>query len=344
MWNQEADDAFELLKKALSEAPILAAPASKEPMLMYIAAGPRAVSVVVVVERKEEGKDYPVQRPVYYVSEVLTEAKQRYPHWQKLVFGVFMASRKLKHYFQEHPITVVSSAPLVEIIRNSEATGRVAKWAIELGPYHLSYEPRTATKSQALVEFVNDWTEINAPQLTPSTKSWIMHFDGSKQLEGSGAGVVLTSPKGDKLSYLLRIHFYCSNNEAEYEALLHGLRVAKELNIKRIMCYGDSDLVAQQVSGTWDSKDARMAAYRREVDKVAGFFSGYRVDHIDRRKNEVSDALSRLGSRRQPVPPNVFLAEIWNPPVKLLSEEEIACPDSINEELVAVVHITPAWT
>ena len=80
MWNQEADDAFELLKKALSEAPILAAPAPKEPMLMYIAAGPRAVSVVVVVERKEEGKDYPVQRPVYYVSEVLTEAKQRYPH------------------------------------------------------------------------------------------------------------------------------------------------------------------------------------------------------------------------------------------------------------------------
>ena len=75
-----------------------------------------------------------------------------------------------------------------------------------------------------------------------------MHFDGSKQLEGSGAGVVLTSPKGDKLSYVLQIHFDRSNNEAEYEALLHGLRVAKEMNIKRILCYGDSDLVAQQVS------------------------------------------------------------------------------------------------
>ena len=72
-----------------------------------------------------------MQRPVYYVSEVLTEAKLRYPHWQKLVFGIFMASRKLKHYFQEHPITVVSSAPLAEIIRNTEATGRIAKWAIE---------------------------------------------------------------------------------------------------------------------------------------------------------------------------------------------------------------------
>ena len=68
--------------------------------------------MVVVVERKEEGKEHPVQRPVYYVSEVLIDSKQRYPHWQKLVYGVFMASRKLKHNFQGHPITVVSSAPL----------------------------------------------------------------------------------------------------------------------------------------------------------------------------------------------------------------------------------------
>ena len=60
-----------------------------------------------------------------------------------------MASRKLKHYFQEHPITVVSSAPLVEIIRNTEATGRIAKWAIELGPYHINYQPRTAIKCDA---------------------------------------------------------------------------------------------------------------------------------------------------------------------------------------------------
>ena len=171
-----------------------------------------------------------------------------------------------------------------------------------------------------------------------------MHFDGSKQLEGSGAGVVLTSPKGDKLSYVLQIHFDSSNNEAEYEALLHGLRVAKEMNIKHILCYGDSDLVAQQVSGTWDRKDARMVAYRREVDKVAGFFSGYQVDHVDRRKNEAAYALSRLGSRREQVPPNVFLAELWNPSVKVLSEEDLTYPDPADEELVAALHTTPEWT
>ena len=109
-----------------------------------------------------------------------------------------------------------------------------------------------------------------------------MHFDGSRKLEGSEAGVVLTSPKGDKPRYVMQIQFSCTNNMAEYEALLHGLRVAKEMSIKRIRCFGDSDFVAQQVSVTWDSKDANMVAYRRAVDAIGGHFLGFEVEHIDR--------------------------------------------------------------
>ena len=78
-----------------------------------------------------------------------------------------MASRKLKQYFQGHPIMVVSSAPLGDIIQNREAAGQVAKWAIELGPHGLKYMPRTAIKSQALVDFINDWIELQAPEDKP---------------------------------------------------------------------------------------------------------------------------------------------------------------------------------
>ena len=112
VWDSAADEALEALKLQLSQAPILAAPKPKEAMLLYIAANSKTVSAAIVVERKEDGKDHLIQRPAYYVSEVLSISKQRYPHWQKLVLGVFMASRKLKHYFQEHSITVISSAPL----------------------------------------------------------------------------------------------------------------------------------------------------------------------------------------------------------------------------------------
>jgi hypothetical protein len=154
--SQHADEAFNDLKRALSTAPILAAPAPREPMLLYIAATPRVVSIVIVVERTEEGKELLVQRQVYYLSEVLTLTKQNYPHYQKVTYGVYMAARKLKHYFEEHPITVVSTTSLSEIIGCKDATGRVAKWAIELAAHTIQYKPRTTIKSQIIADFFAD--------------------------------------------------------------------------------------------------------------------------------------------------------------------------------------------
>jgi hypothetical protein len=103
---------------------------------------------LIVVERTEEGKELPVQRPVYYLSEVLTLSKQNYPH--------YMAARKLKHYFEEHPIMVVSTTPLSEIIGCKHAIGRVAKWAIELAAHTTQYKPRTTIKSQIIADFFAD--------------------------------------------------------------------------------------------------------------------------------------------------------------------------------------------
>ena len=132
-WTPQADAAFHDLKKMLSSAPILASPLPKEPMLLYIAATNRVVSAVVVVER-DEGSDK-VQRPVYYLSEVLSSSRQNYPQYQKMAYGVYMAAKKLKHYFQEHPIKVVCESPVSEILGNKDASGRVVKWAVELSPY-----------------------------------------------------------------------------------------------------------------------------------------------------------------------------------------------------------------
>ena len=122
------------------------------------------------------------------------------------------------------------------------------------------------------MDFINDWTELQTPEEKQDNTYWTVHFDRSRQLEGSVAGVVLASPRGDKFCYVLRLIFPCTNNAAEYEALLHGLRMAKEMNLSRVRCFGDSDLVAQQVTGKWDSKDPLMAAYRRAVDNIAGHF------------------------------------------------------------------------
>jgi ribonuclease HI len=264
---------------------------------------------------------------VYYLSEVLTLSKQNYPHYQKVAYGVYMAARKLKHYFEEHPITVVITTPFSEIIGCKDATGRVAKWEIELAAHTIQYKPRTTIKSQIIADFFADWGEHQYLPPAPDSMYWRMNFDGSKMLVGLGAGIVFTSPKGYKLLYVLQIHFRASNNVAEYEALVHGLKLAKEIGIWRILCFGDSDLVVHHVPGKWDAKDANMASYRFYVQQLCGFFEGCEFHHVPKANNDKADWLSKIGSTRQEIPAGVLLEEIRKPlpeSVSIFMPEDLA--------------------
>jgi hypothetical protein len=153
-WTVEAQEVLDKLKVTLAHAPILTPPQGDEPLYLYVAATTQVVSAVIVVERTEEGHALPVQRPVYYISEVLSETKARYPQIQKLLYTVVLARRKLRHYFETHPVTVVSFFLLGEIIQNPNAVGRIAKWSVELMGETLAYAPRKAIKSQILADFV----------------------------------------------------------------------------------------------------------------------------------------------------------------------------------------------
>jgi hypothetical protein len=227
-WTEEGDTAFAQLKKVLSTPPVLVAPNEKEPLLLYIAATHQVVSTVLVVDRSKEGKAHEVQRPVYFLSEVLSPTKQRYPHYQKLAYSIFTTARKLRQYFAVHPIIVVNEAPLSNILNNPAATGCVSLWGIELSPLEITYKKQKAIKSQVLPDFTAEWLELQNTGPPDLSSVWTMYFNRSKRVQGAGAGVVLISPQGDKLKYVLRMSFpQASNNEAEYEALLHGMKMAK---------------------------------------------------------------------------------------------------------------------
>jgi hypothetical protein len=131
---------------------------------------------------------------VYYVREVLADAKTRYTQPQKLIYALLITSRKLHQYFQAHKIMVPSSFPLGEIICNCDANGRIVKWSVELGEFDIEFCPRQAIKSQILADFVSEWTEIQMPPPKDWPEHWIMYFDGALNLEGSGVGVLLISP------------------------------------------------------------------------------------------------------------------------------------------------------
>ena len=121
-----------------------------------------------------------------------------------------------------------------------------------MGALEINFKPRTAIKPQALVDFLAEWrgNQIPAPHNVP--EHLVMYFDGSLKLDGGSAGVLFISPKGEQLKYVFQILFKVSNNEAEYEALLHGLRLAVSLGIKRLLVYDDSLLVVHQVNKEWD--------------------------------------------------------------------------------------------
>jgi hypothetical protein len=153
------------------------------------------VSAVLVAKRPEEGHQYPVERPVYYVSEVLSDSKVKYSQPHKLLYAIVVTSHKLRHYFQSHKIKIVSSFPLGEILRSRDTMGRIVKWSSQLGEFDLEFCPRQAIKSQILADFISEWTKTQQPPPAEKPVNWKMYFDGSLNLEGAGADVLFISPR-----------------------------------------------------------------------------------------------------------------------------------------------------
>jgi hypothetical protein len=206
-WTIEAQEALEALKKFLTTPPILKPPRRATPNqpaedpLLYISCTTHVVSTTLVVERVEEGHTYPVQHPVYFISEVLGPSKMKYPQAQKLLYVVLLTARKLCHYIDDHKVIVVTGFPIGDILHNKEAIGRVAKWACELGAHDIEFRPRTTIKIQALVDFVSDWTEHQVPNNPETTKVWRTYFDGSLKLQGSSSLLLEVNNSSMHLSY-----------------------------------------------------------------------------------------------------------------------------------------------
>jgi len=166
----------------------------------------------------------------------------------------------------------------------------------------ITYEPRKAIKSQVLADFVAEWmgTQLPPPQI--QSECWTLYFDGSLMKTGAGAGLVFISPLGVRMRYAIRLHFPSSNNMEEYEALVNGLHITVELEIKRLDVRGNSRLIIDQVMKESSCHDPKMDAYCKTVRRLEEKFDGLELSHVLRKHNEAADALAKMASERAMVP------------------------------------------
>uniref|UniRef100_A0A2N9EKU0 Uncharacterized protein n=1 Tax=Fagus sylvatica TaxID=28930 RepID=A0A2N9EKU0_FAGSY len=290
-WTEECQKAFEELKAYLSSPPLLSPSQTGEELYLYLAVSASAVSSALI--REEER----VQKPVYYTSRALRGAEERYSNMEKLAFALLIASRKLRPYFQSHPIVVLTDYPLRKAMNKPDAAGRLVQWSIEMSEFHIDYRPRTAIKAQALADFIAEFTQPwKDEEDLEEGKAWTVNIDGSSTKEMSGAGVVLVSPEKDKFEYALQLRFRATNNEAEYEALLAGLKLSKNMGIENLTVKSDSQLVVGQVKGEYEAKEDRMKKYLMAVKNLLTQFKKVELLQIPREENEAADRLARLAS------------------------------------------------
>ncbi|KAK0575146.1 hypothetical protein LWI29_034598 [Acer saccharum] len=334
-WSTECEEAFQKLKEYLERAPILSKPVVGETLYLYLSVTEVATSSVLI--RLEEG----IQKPVYYTSKALLPAETRYSPAEKIALALITSARKLRPYFQAHTIEVYTDCPLKLILQKPEVSGRLTKWAVELSEYDIRYTPKAAIKGQAVSDFIAEFTEPDAEvrramEDEQTTKfQWKLHVDGSSNTHGSGAGIVITTPEGDTVECAMRFDFKATNNQAEYEALLAGLRVCIALGADELEVYSDSQVVVHQVLDEYQAREEHMIAYLDIAKRLLKKFKAYRISQIPREENEKADALSKLASATISIRSKAI-------PVAHLTKPSTAEPEEI---IIAEIRPSPGdWT
>ncbi|XP_073129090.1 uncharacterized protein [Henckelia pumila] len=172
----------------------------------------------------------------------------------------------------------------------SDASGRLVKWVVELGEYDIEYKPRAAIKAQALSDFLTKVITFGQEEV------WRIFVDGASSLEGSRVGVILISPTQKKTKVAIRLSSFKSNNEAEYEAVISGLKLARKAGARHVIVYSNSQLVVQQVQGNFGIREKRLQEYVGLIKQQGEKFSSWSIEQIPREHNAEADALARVAS------------------------------------------------
>ncbi|RDX87393.1 Retrovirus-related Pol polyprotein from transposon 17.6, partial [Mucuna pruriens] len=267
LWTVESKEAFLKMKAMLAAPPILTKSTLGTPLLVYLFVTDDAISRTIVQEK--EGN----QCLVYFISRVLQGPKKRYQKIEKATFALIVISRRICPYFQGYHIIIWTDLPIWQILRKSDLAGRMVGWSTQLFEGHI--------KVQALADFIIKLAPVGHP--SREGREWFLFIDRASNQSESGVGVILESLDGVLVEQSLQFEFKASNNQAEYEALLVRMKLAKELYAWILIVKSDLKLVIDQ--------DRAM--------KLVASFEKFTLLHVPREQNEKADLLLKLASTQR---------------------------------------------
>ncbi|XP_057803526.1 uncharacterized protein LOC131018841 [Salvia miltiorrhiza] len=325
-------------------SPVLVSPVLGRPLILYIAAQKRSMGALLAQEN-ENGKD----NTLYYLSRTMTPNELKYAPIEKLCLALIFSIQKLKHYFQAYTVRLISKAnPLKFVMSRHVLSDRLARWYLQLQQFEIVYVPQKTVKGQVLADFLADHpipAECELSEDLPDEDAlaidialpWWMFFDGASHREGAGAGVVFVSPERQVLPYSFTLTENCSNNVAEYQALILGLEMALDMQQSHLKVYDDSKLVVNQILGLYEVKKPELLPYVKYARKIIKWLGNVEIEHILINENKQADALAKLASTIAMISgeTHISVCERWViPPIF----EEEKC-EEIESHLVEVFEI-----
>ncbi|XP_060186424.1 uncharacterized protein LOC132615840 [Lycium barbarum] len=302
-WDEACTNAFENIKSYLMKPPVLVAPVPGKPLILYISAQERSVGALLAQENSE-GKE----NSLYYLSRMMTPNELNYTPIEKLCLALVFSIQKLKHYFQAHSVNLISRAnPIKFVMSKPVLSDRLARWYLQFQQFEITYIPQKVVKGQALADFLADHPKPDDWELTDELPDedamvveiqspWKMYFDGAAQRDGAGAGVVFVTPQGEVLPYSFTLTQRCSNNVAEYQALILGLEMAVDMKQLQLQVFGDSQLVINQLLGSYEVKKPELLPFHGYAQKLIVWLGDVTLQHVPRKENKKADALVALAS------------------------------------------------
>jgi ribonuclease HI len=303
VWGEEQEKALDNVKQYLKSPPVLMPPQDKKLFKLYLSANEQAIGSALVqeFERKE--------RVIYFLSRRLLDAETRYSVVERLCLRLYFSCTKLRPYLLTNECTVICKDDVVNYMLSLPILkGRIGKWILALSEFDLTYQSAKAIKGQVMANLVTQHCGPEVAIVEPIP--WTMLFEGSSCGVGAGIGIILISPQGANYEFSIPIEKTSTNNQAEYQAMLKGMKLLREVNAE-VEIFGDSQLVINQLAGEYECKNDILRIYHEECLRLLREFKIVKLEHIPKCHNSEANQLAQGVSGYRPILTMELPAEDW---------------------------------